>query len=101
MNLFYRVTYNNKGIYNELKNAVTKDIWLYLLSLNEFTWLPKPPTYTQKNISYFTQKGYERFKKDTLPIIYDYLDKNNINILTFEKVENVIYKDEYQLISEE
>ncbi len=100
MKPLYRVTYNNKGIYNELKKAVTKDIWLHLLSLKEINWLPKPPTYASENKSYFTQKGFERFKKETLPIIYQYLDKNNIKVETFEKVENIIYFDEYQVVIE-
>ena len=100
MQILYRVTYNNKGIYNELKKTVTKDIWLSLLSLKEFTWLPKPPTYAANNKSYFTAKGFEKFKAETLPIIYQYLDKNKIKIKTVEKVENIIYYDEYQIIIE-
>lgn len=100
MESLYRVTYHNKGIYNELKKAVNKDIWLYLLSLKEFTWLPKPPTYASENISYFTQKGFERFEKETLPIICQYLDKKNIKIETFDKVENIIYSDLYQIVTE-
>lgn len=100
MNVFYRVTYHNNGVYNELKKAVNQDVWLYLLSLNEFIWLPKPPTYVKENKSYFTQKGYERFRKDTLPIISNYLDKSNIQIETFENVENIIYSDEYQVVSQ-
>ena len=100
MELLYRVTYNNKGIYNELKKAVNKNVWLHLLSLKEFTWLPKPSTYATCNESYFTQKGFDRFINDTLPIISKYLDKQNIKIETFEKVENIIYLDEYQIVIE-
>ena len=100
MKSLYRVTYNNKGIYNELKKVVNKNIWLYLLSLKEFTWLPKPPTYATENESYFTKKGLDRFKKETLPIIYQYLNRKNIKIETFEKVENIIYSDEYQIVIE-
>ncbi len=103
MESLYRVTYNNQGIYNELKKVVGKDIWLYLLSLKEINWLPKPPTYATENRSYFTQKGFERFKKETLPILYQYLDEKNIKIETFEKVEkveNIIYSDEYQIVTE-
>ncbi len=96
----YRVTYNNKGIYNELKKTVNKDTWLYLLSLKEINWLPKPPTYATENKSYFTQKGFEKFKKETLPIIYQYLDNKNIKVETFEKVENIVYSDDYQIVVE-
>lgn len=99
MDVLYRVTYNKEGVYNELKKTVSKDIWIYLLSLKEFAWLPKPPTYVQGYKSYFTQKGYERFKKDTLPIINNYLDKSNIKVETFEDVDNIIYSDKYQIVS--
>ena len=75
MDTLYRITYNNKGIYNELKRIVGPKIWLKLLSLKEFNWLPKPPTYSAQNKSYFTKKGYEIFKQKTLPIMYKYLDK--------------------------
>ncbi len=98
MKALYRVTYNNKGIYNELKKIVGKDVWLSLLSLKEFNWLPKPPTYSTENKSYFTKKGFERFKKETLPVIYKYLDKRNVKFETFDKVENIIYSDEYQVV---
>ena len=100
MKTLYRVTYNDKGIYNELKKAVNEEVWLKLLTLKEFTWLPKPPSYAAENRSYFTQKGYEKFEKEVLPIVYKYLDKENIKIETFEKVENIIYSDEYQIIVE-
>ncbi len=96
----YRVTYKGKGIYNELKKAVGKDIWLQLLSLDAFTWLPKPPTYAEKNRSYFTQKGYDQFKKDVLPIVKKYLDEDYIKIETFTKVDHIIYADEYQIVTE-
>ena len=100
MNQLYRVTYNNKGIYNELKKIVGKDIWLHLLTLKEITWLPKPPAYCTENRSYFTAKGFAKFKEETLPLITKYLDKNNIKIETYTKVDNIIYSDEYQIITE-
>ena len=100
METLYRVTYNNEGVYNELKKNINKNTWLDLLSSKEINWLPKPPTYATQNKSYFTEKGFDRFKKETLPIIYKYLDKENIKIETFEKVENIIYSDEYQVVVE-
>ncbi len=98
---FYRVTYNNKGIYNELKKMVGKDVWLELLNKQEFTWLPKPPSYASNNRSYFTEKGYEYFRDKTLPIINKYLDKDLIKIKVYMEVNNIIYKDEYQVVVDE
>ena len=92
---FYRVTYNNKGIYNELKKMVGKDVWLELLNKQEFTWLPKPPSYASNNRSYFTEKGYEYFRDKTLPIINKYLDKDLIKIKVYMEV------NEYQVVVDE
>ena len=72
---FYRVTYYNKGIYNELKKIVGKEIWLELLKKEEFTWLPKPPSYARNNKSYFTEEGFMVFKGKTLPLISNNLTK--------------------------
>ena len=98
---FYRVTYNKKGIYNELKIRVGKDIWQELLGKEEFTWLPKPPSYASNNKSYFTEKGYEYFKNRTLPIMNKYLDKDKIDIKVYKEVNNIIYKDDYQVVINE
>lgn len=100
MKELYRVTYNNKGIYNELKKVVGKDIWLNLLTLKEINWLPKPPSYCAENRSYFTPKGFGRFKRETLPLISKYLNKEYIKIETFTEVDNIIYSDDYQVITE-
>ena len=101
MNQLYRVTYNEKGIYNELKNTVDRDTWQYILASNKINWLPKPPTYASNNKSFFTQKGYEKFIKDVLPLICNYFDKNKIKIEKFNNVENIIYQDEYQIVINE
>lgn len=98
MEKLYRVTYNDKGIYNELKRIVGKDTWLSLLSLEAFTWLPKPPSYSIENRSYFTKKGFEKFTKETLPIMSKYLDREKIKIETFNNIQNIMYEDEYQVI---
>ena len=98
---FYRVTYNDKGIYNELKKLVGKDIWLELLNKEEFTWLPKPLSYASYNRSYFTEKGYEYFRNKTLPLINEYIDKDKIKIKVYNEVNNIIYKDDYQVVVDE
>lgn len=57
MKSYYRVTYLGKGIYNELKNNVSKEIWQSFLSSPKINWLQKPPSYAENNKSYFTEKG--------------------------------------------
>lgn len=98
--VYYRITYNNEGIYSALKNSVDLDTWQKLLNNEHINWLPKPPTYSSKNIFYFTKEGYERFKEETLPIIHSYLNKENIKIEKYNNItNNILYADEYQIIT--
>lgn len=100
-NVYYRITYNGEGIYNALKNIVGLDTWKNLLNDQQINWLPKPPKYSSKNISYFTEKGYKLFEQKTLPIILKYLDKESIKINTYNKIcNNILYTDEYQIVIE-
>lgn len=96
---FYRVTYNNEGIYDALKKSVDIDVWKKILSNKQVNWLPKPPFYDLQNKSYFTEKGYKKFETDTLPLICKYLEKINIRITIYKEIEgNIVYKDEYQVV---
>lgn len=96
---YYRITYNDEGIYNALKNNVKIEIWKKILSSKEINWLPKPPSYSKKNISYFTTKGYEEFCKKTMPIISKYLQIENIKVEVFDKISNpLLYSDKYQVV---
>lgn len=100
-NVYYRITYHGEGIYNALKNIVGMDTWRDLLNNQNVNWLPKPPEYSSKNISYFTKKGYEFFIEKTLPTILNYLDKENIQINHYNDINNnILYTDEYQIVIE-
>lgn len=101
MTKYYRITYNNKGIYNELKNNVNLDTWNSILSSDKIKWLPKPPSYAENNKSFFTEKGYKKFIENVLPLIEKYLNNDNITISSYSKVDNIIYEDEYQVIISE
>ena len=97
--LYYHITYNKDGIYNALKKKITEIEWCKILSLEEIKWLPKPPVYNYDSKSYFTKKGYEKFDELVMPIIHNYLDKNKINLEVVDKLENIIYQDEYQVVT--
>ena len=99
MNNYYRITYKNEGIYDALKKQVGLEKWKELLLAKEMTWLPKPPMYSKNNKSYFTILGYEKFKKETLPLIYKYLDKDDIITKIYNDVSNICYADDYQVVS--
>ena len=97
---FYRITYNNIGIYQALKNNITFDQWKQLLKNDSvFKWLPKPPKYTNHYYSYFTLEGYILFKMKVLPVCEQYLDKSQIKVEKFEGLEGrVVYRDMYQVV---
>ncbi len=100
-NVYYRITYNGEEIYNALKKVVGMDVWKELLNNEQINWLPKPPDYSFNNISYFTKKGYEVFEQKTLPIILKYLDKEDIEINTYNEIcNNILYFDDYQIVVE-
>lgn len=96
---YYRVTYNGQGIYNALKNNIDLDTWQKFLANKNVNWLPKPSSYCSEYISYFTKKGYEEFINKTMPIISNYLTKENITIDIFDKIPGkILYTDPYQVI---
>ena len=97
-NEFYRVTYNGIGIYEALRNNVTKEEWMNILQSDKITWLPKPPKYASNNRSYFTEKGYKTFKQKTLPLLSKYLDKKNIKMEKVDLNNEIIYEDDYQIV---
>ncbi len=100
-NVYYRITYNGEEIYNALKKVVGMDVWKELLNNEQINWLPKPPDYSFNNMSYFTKKGYEVFEQKTLPIILKYLDKEDIEINTYNEIcNNILYFDDYQIVVE-
>lgn len=102
-NTYYRITYNNNGIYEELKKVMyninnNSSEWNKFKKSKNCSWLPLPNSYGVNNISYFTKNGYDKFMKLTYPIIIKYLDKDKINIEKINSVSNIQYKDKYQVV---
>ena len=100
MGSFYRVTYNGIGIYEAFKNACTYDEWRSFKNSDAVKWLPTPKVYGRdpNHISYFTELGYSKFKKNTYPIIIQKLDKNNIKVDKVMLSIDPIYSDLYQVV---
>ena len=100
MGSFYRVTYNGIGIYEAFKNACTHDEWRSFKNSDAVKWLPTPKVYGRdpNHISYFTELGYSKFKKNTYPIIAQKLDKNNIKVDKVMLSIDPIYSDLYQVV---
>lgn len=96
---YYRVTYNDKGIYNEYKNACSNNDWAKFKNSNLATWLPLPPDYDDDSFSYFTEDGYRKFVSTTLPLFEKKLNRDKIRISKFKNVGNVKYQDKYQVVS--
>lgn len=97
--MFYRFTYEGEGIYNVWKKHVGLETWKIWLSKTEVNWLPKPPIEYDGNRSYFTKSGCERFEREVLPIIVQYLDESKIVKTRFDDIQNILYSDEYQVIT--
>lgn len=94
---YYRITYDNIGIYEALKRKVDFVEWRNILS--QSTWLPKPPMYDDICTSYFTEIGYKKFNANTMPIVNKYLDKDKINIEEVtELIGDILYQDKYQVV---
>ena len=101
---YYRITYNGVGIYEQLKKEMYKinynsSEWNKFKQSKACNWLPLPPSYCDGYYSYFTKLGYDKFMKNTYPIIIEYLDKNNIDIeqCHIDK-DSIIYQDKYQIV---
>ena len=101
---YYRVTYNDVGIYEELKKEMYKinydsSEWKKFKQSNACNWLPLPPSYCDGYYSYFTKLGYDKFMKSTYPVITKYLDEDSINIEQCHIDEDsIIYQDKYQIV---
>ena len=96
---FYRITYNDTGIYQAFKNNVNNNIWFDFIKSPEYKWLPKLDKYLNGYESYFTEFGYKIFMEKTYPIFAKYLDEDLIEINQYNELPyRVIYKDKYQII---
>jgi hypothetical protein len=101
MKTFVRVIYNGVGIYEALKQNVTKEEWSKILKEPGITWLPKPSIeYSPNNVSLFTMKGIVEYKAKSEPIILKYLDSKKIEYYLYivKDSANVVYEDKYQVV---
>lgn len=107
--IYYRITYDNIGIYEALKTKLwnsskkSKEEWEKFKYSSSVNWLKTPPTYGSNNYSFFTKLGFSLFMKYTYPLIIKYLDEDKINIEKYSldiKQINLIYSDEHQIVIE-
>ena len=97
---YYRITYNNNGIYEEFKNSITFEEWKSFKQSDNVTWLKAPNIeYKEGYKSYFKEEGFNKFMTLVYPIIIKSLDKDKIEIkeYNFDKV-NIVYEDENQIV---
>lgn len=106
-NIYYRVTYNEIGVYEALKKQIwnnsefTKENWENFINSSNVNWLKKPNTYGKNNYSYFTELGFTLFMEKTYPLIIKWLDENKIKIekCSFDETKiDLIYTDEHQIV---
>ena len=98
-NVYFRITYNNIGIYEAFKQNIPWDVWINFKKSKECNWLPLPPKYEDGYYSYFTYEGYKKFMKLTYPEMIKYLDKYKIRVERLNIDKNaIIYSDKYQVV---
>ena len=103
---YYRVSYNGIGVYEAFKNEVINkypngwEIWKKFKNSKHVNWLPLPKiNYESGCYSYFTTVGYLKFKKETLPLIEEYLDKSKIKTEIVTNLSGkIVYLDKYQIV---
>lgn len=97
---YYRVTYEDTGIYEALKQNISLYSWDKLLNSGSFQWLPKPPVSLYNGIdkSYFTETGFEWFNKYTLPAMKPYINTRKIKIEKVNNLRNIKYQDQFQVV---
>ena len=102
--MYYRFCYNDTGIYEAVKHKIFKDNeiseakkkWQSIVKAS--SWLPKPKLEYNSHKSWFTEKGKDIFVKKVLPLLLEYLSKDKIKIIRRNKVVNIAYLDEYQVV---
>ena len=99
----YRYTYNGRGIYNELKDAMPFEDWKKLKRTNTLSWLPVPDVYDQSDVKYtsfFTDVGKRTFDRKVLPLIDKYLDSNKVALTSYDlkDSDDIAYSDKYQTV---
>lgn len=95
---YFRVTYDGIGIYEAMKQHMSAEQWKKLLKSDKFTWLPKPKEYPSDCKSYFTKYGMDKFNELVMPVATGCLG-NNIKVEKFSDVGDIVYRDQYQVIT--
>lgn len=96
----YRITYNGIGIYEAYKKVCSFDEWRSFINSDAATWLDVPKVYNRdiNHTSYFTERGYEVFQKNTYPIMIQKLNKRNIKVDQVVLDVKPVYEDLYQIV---
>ena len=101
---FIRMTYDGIGVYEALKNNMTESEWRQFKRSDAATWLPVPDIpYKHGYLSYFTEKGFDKFMQLTEPYIVKHLDKDKLEIKRYDissASRHIVYSDKYQIVTD-
>lgn len=104
---YYRISINNKGIYQALKERIfsleenPKEIWNQLKTSEYFSWLSNPNIDYKNCISFFTKEGLCNYQKYASPLFMKYFDKDEIVITAYDSsnfTNNFVYRDSNQVV---
>lgn len=102
-NKLFRITVNDKGYYQYLREMLPDKVWDWFINDPRVTWLPNVDEVYRRNegaIAFFTYKGYAEFLSKVVNLFpipfhvesYDRREKFDFNSPKF------LYADDYQVI---
>ncbi len=102
MRMVHRYTTKGEGIFSAGKRLLADAFAKSIINLEEVLkakeWLPKPKLPKGDYIFYLTEKGKKMYENSLLKLHKKYLEEIKCEIIEKEKIKNIIYEDEYQVV---
>lgn len=94
---FYRVTVDGLGIYEAVDQDCPKDD-PRRTNKPDGSWLPKKGLDYPGAISYWSEFGFDRYRKSGLMDWHTSVVKGEVEVAEISRPPEVLYEDEYQII---
>ena len=94
---YYRFSVNGLGIYEAVNKDCPKDD-PRRANKPDGSWLPKKGTEYPGSVSFWTEKGLEKYKESGLEAWHASVVKGNVEMTEIQRPAEVLYEDEYQII---
>lgn len=100
-NKLFRITVNDKGYYQYLREMLPQSVWEWFINDPRVTWLPNVDEVYRKNegaIAFFTYKGYAEFLNKVVNIFSIPFHVESYDANKFTSPKKFLYADDYQVI---